>query len=74
MAKGRSLSDVLKLLYDHEINVTLSSFWDGGWLVQIGDISNGFRASQNFRDEDFGAIPDWLWAETQRVCRVTFDR
>ena len=71
---GRSLSDVLKLLYDHEINVAMSSFWDGGWLVQIGDESNGFRSSQNFRDEDFGAIPDWLWTEAQRVCRVTFEK
>lgn len=32
----------LKRLYDLEINVRLSSFWDGGWTVEIGDEMNGF--------------------------------
>ncbi|XUM19807.1 hypothetical protein ACRAVF_19265 [Bradyrhizobium oligotrophicum S58] len=31
-------------LYDSEINFTISTFWDGGFDVKLGDTMNGFKA------------------------------
>ena len=33
----------LERLYDSEINAEISSFWDGGWTVKLGDKMNGFH-------------------------------
>lgn len=33
----------LKRLYDSEINVEISCFWDGGWYVRLGDEMNGYK-------------------------------
>lgn len=33
----------LQKMYDSEINVRISSFWDGGWYVMVGDDMNGFH-------------------------------
>lgn len=33
----------LQKMYDSEINVQISCFWDGGWSVKIGDPVNGFH-------------------------------
>jgi len=35
------LSQILRALYAHEINVGMQSFWDGGWDVWFGDDMNG---------------------------------
>lgn len=35
---------LLQRLYDSEINVGLTSFWDNGWTVWIGDAMNGRQA------------------------------
>lgn len=32
----------LKKMYDSEINVQISSFWDGGWRIALGDELNGY--------------------------------
>ena len=32
----------LQKMYDSEINVQISSFWDGEWKVAVGDKVNGF--------------------------------
>jgi hypothetical protein len=32
------------MLYESEINVHFSTFWDGGYSVKLGDDSNGFSA------------------------------
>jgi len=37
------LEQELKKLYDSEINVSITSFWDGGWRVALGDELNGFK-------------------------------
>lgn len=37
-----SLIKTLKALYDSEINVEISSFYDGGWTIRFGDKLNGF--------------------------------
>ena len=43
-ADGPSLETVLARLYRSEINVSISTFWDGGWDVKLGDDMNGFEA------------------------------
>ena len=40
---------VMKKLYESEINCSISSFWDNGWAVKLGDEMNGFVAEGNFR-------------------------
>lgn len=49
---------VFQDLYDSEINVQVSCFWDGGWTARIGDEANGFRAANEFNR--FGEIEGWL--------------
>ena len=43
------VGEILQHIYDSEINIEISWFWDGGINWKIGDESNGFKAS-NFRD------------------------
>jgi len=38
-----SLDEVLRRMYDSEINFLISAFWDAGYLVALGDRANGFR-------------------------------
>jgi hypothetical protein len=52
------LSTILQELYDSEINVNISTFWDNGWDVKLGDNLNGFAAQNNFRNID--EVADWL--------------
>lgn len=35
---------IFQHLYDREINFSISSFWDGGFTVKLGDEMNGFKA------------------------------
>jgi hypothetical protein len=35
---------ILQELYDSEINFAVSTFWDGGFDVQLGDYMNGYLA------------------------------
>jgi hypothetical protein len=42
---------VLKNLYASEINCSISSFWDAGWNVKLGDEMNSFAAESNFMTE-----------------------
>lgn len=52
------LASELQKIYDSEINVTISWFWDGGIDVRLGDQRNGFKAEQNVASmED---IVPWL--------------
>src|SRR4051812_34752451 len=43
------LSVELQRIYDSEINVRISWFWDGGIDVRLGDEVNGFGAEENVR-------------------------
>jgi hypothetical protein len=36
--------DVLQSLYDREINYSISTFFDEGFTVALGDEMNGFKA------------------------------
>ena len=40
--ESMDLTTVLMDLYRSEINCSISSFWDNGFLVQLGDDMNGF--------------------------------
>lgn len=57
---------VLALLYEHEINCGVSSFWDQGYRAWIGDDLNGRLAEQDFHpNPKYGRpieqIGNWLW-------------
>lgn len=40
--KIEQVGEVLRRLYDSEINVELSSFWDTGYQWRLGDYANGY--------------------------------
>ena len=56
------LSEVLERLYKAEINAGISSFWDMGYRVWIGDESNGIKREASF---SVGKAPNDLatWAD-----------
>lgn len=62
-----SLETVLGALYSQEINCGLSSFWDGGWRVWIGDEMNGHRAEADFGRGDLHLIAEWLATNAERL-------
>ena len=45
-------------LYDSEINFRISTFWDNGFEVKLGDEMNGYYAEATF--SRFGEIEPWL--------------
>ncbi len=49
---------VLQDLYHSEINFAVSTFWDGGFFVKLGDEMNGFAAEANFNR--WGEVEPWL--------------
>lgn len=49
---------VLQDLYHSEINFTVSTFWDGGFTVKLGDDMNGLVAEANFAR--WGMVEEWL--------------
>lgn len=59
-AQELDLGSVLRALYACEINCGLSSFWDGGWRVWIGDEMNGRDAQADFDRGEVGLIGHWL--------------
>jgi len=40
------LGTVIDALYASEINCSITSFWDGGIVVKLGDVMNGFKAER----------------------------
>ena len=69
LSKSGNLGSTMVALYALEINCGLSSFWDGGWTVWIGDEMNGHHAEWYFVQEDFGKIAPWLRSEAARLVR-----
>jgi len=49
---------VLQRLYDSEINFQISTFWDAGFDVYLGNNYGGFLAEENFRT--FDEATAWL--------------
>ena len=56
-----NLQTILGQFYDYETNVQVSSFWDGGWTIKIGDEMNGFKESKNFDTLEEGTT--WLYSK-----------
>lgn len=57
---------VLALLYEHEINCGITSFWDEGYRAWIGDDLNGRQVEAEFHPNPeygrpIGEIGNWLW-------------
>ncbi|MFZ2031622.1 MAG: hypothetical protein WAU68_15020 [Vitreimonas sp.] len=50
--KPRELTSVLSELYDSEINAGVSSFWDDGFTLWIGDELNGRQVERKFYRSD----------------------
>jgi hypothetical protein len=44
--------DILKKLYESEINFSIRSFWDCGYVIKLGDHLNGWLASEHVRNWD----------------------
>ena len=42
--------DIFQLLYENEINFSLTSFWDRGIRVRLGDELNGFESDDDCLD------------------------
>lgn len=67
---------ILQDLYDSEINVSISTMWDGGYDLKLGDEMNGFDAEGNvdrwgdvepwFRENAIRCYPDSLFARMYR--------
>ena len=51
---------VFQDLYHSEINFSISTMWDGGFDVSLGDEMNGFVAETNVKR--FGMVEPWLIA------------
>lgn len=56
--------NVLQALYNSEINFAISTFWDGGFEVKLGDIYNGFKAATNVRT--WAEVEKWLDEEARK--------
>lgn len=52
---------ILSDLYDSEINFSISTFWDAGFDIKLGDAMNGFRAEGTRRtfSEAVEALREW---------------
>jgi hypothetical protein len=57
-----SLLSVLCALYASEINVSIciSSFWDAGWEVKLGDTLQGFKVERTFANAELDKAAQWL--------------
>ena len=49
---------ILQDLYDSEINFSITTFWDSGFQVKLGDELNGFVASGCAME--FSNVVEWL--------------
>lgn len=49
---------IMQDLYHSEINVSVTSFWDSGFEVKLGDEMNGFLAED--RLQYWGQVEPWL--------------
>jgi hypothetical protein len=58
------MNNTLNALYNSEINVEITSFWDDGWTIKIGDAMNGYKTEINTPSLDENTA-SWL---TRTVC------
>ena len=55
---------IFQRLYDSEINFEVSSFWDGGLDVRLGDAINGFVRQEKL--DTWSEVEGWLQAAALR--------
>lgn len=55
---------IFQLLYDSEINFSISTFWDAGFDVKLGDDMNGFQAETQVRT--IAEAEEWLAATARQ--------
>jgi hypothetical protein len=61
-----NLLEVMKALYDSEINCGMECFWDNGFDVWLGDHRFGYLAQRNFYPDCFDDAAAWLATEARR--------
>ena len=59
-----NLASHLQRIYDSEINVSISWFWDGGIDVTLGDGANAFVAEASLKEAK--DILPWLQTQIRR--------
>ena len=64
-SEGTSAGSVFQRLYDSEINFSVSCFWDGGFIVRLGDDMNGFTDEEH-TGRDWAEVERWLDAAARR--------
>lgn len=47
-------------IYDNEINIRISTFWDGGYDLKLGDYMNGYKAATNV--DHWEQVEPWFLA------------
>jgi hypothetical protein len=57
----RNHAELIQDLYASEINARIEWIYDGGFSVSIGDLLNGWKATDNFGT--FAEAADWLRTE-----------
>lgn len=65
------IQTILEKFYYHEINVELSSFWDGGWKVKIGDDTNGFMTERCC--DSLNEAGEWLEGRLKKLLSLSDD-
>lgn len=63
---GINIIELFKDIYDSEINISISSFWDNGYWFQIGDNMNGFSWNMRFDGDDVESGFEYLIAEIKK--------
>lgn len=59
-------SEILQRLYRSEINWRMSTFWDGGVDVWLGDELNGYQEKACFEIAEINKIPQWLHEQAMK--------
>jgi hypothetical protein len=63
------LLKALQGLYESETNIHISSFWDAGWTVRLGDELNGYFAERAFRNDELGELAIWIEGQKAKSCQ-----
>lgn len=43
-----TLEELLEGIRNHELNLEITTFWDGGYSLRMGDAVNGFRKDDTY--------------------------
>lgn len=55
-----TVDEALRYAYKQETNISITTFWDDGWQVKIGDDWNGFSHEKKFKRDGFDLIGPWI--------------